>query len=533
MENEKQDIQEERINNPDGTYSIKCIFKKTNDDSYASYIEHFSKDGNYLHGEYYKDKDFKGLLITQRIEYTEEEDMTVYKVYKDPYDKFKSAIETYDKNKNPIAHYEYANEDFTALITSEVREYEDDGSYTLLGTYIYPDYNGKSFCTEKVDKNGIIIEEIHKLTKNNKYFGTITTNFDINTKQYIQNTTLAESDNEGLKSYTKLYDSYNRLIKGQFYINSDYKKLDSTYTATYQEDGSSIAQFVYHNPQNGWHSIEEHYNSDGIYVSGEGFYDKKFKKLGWQEVRTTNENGGYSTKIIYEQPNHNGNSQILNYNSNGKFVSGEYYLDKNFNNLLKTIRTEYSEDGSYSKYVVYNKTDSEEFLPTKRFFDSTGREIKREVYQNKDFSELKYHEKYNYTNHNLSDYFVGEYTDGSGYTKGKFSLLPLTNNCFIDLRYTYKNKECDNPVKKELYYLPAGRKGTVVKLTEYYEKQTNKESALLEIFDMQHNLKYKKNFKSRLIAEFIATLSDPMIWIMLTIYIFIIVYCVFYYYINK
>ena len=193
----KQTVQEERIDNPDGSYKIKTVFKRTHTDGFSSYIENFSNDGKYLSGEYYKDEEFKDITVKQRIEYQENGNIDVYKTYLDSTDNYKSSIETYNKDKELLAQQKFSDENFTDLINSEGREYNDDGSYTMSGTYIYPEFNGRSVCVEKVDKKGLILEETQTLTKGKKYFGRITTIYDTENDQYVQSTSLVEADNEG------------------------------------------------------------------------------------------------------------------------------------------------------------------------------------------------------------------------------------------------------------------------------------------------------------------------------------------------
>lgn len=530
----KQTVQEERIDNPDGSYKIKTVFKRTHTDGFSSYIENFSNDGKYLSGEYYKDEEFKDITVKQRIEYQENGNIDVYKTYLDSTDNYKSSIETYNKDKELLAQQKFSDENFTDLINSEVREYNDDGSYTMSGTYIYPEFNGRSVCVEKVDKKGLILEETQTLTKGRKYFGRITTIYDTENDQYVQSTSLVEADNEGLKSYKKVFDNRNRLIFGEYYKTSNFRNLDSKYIAEYNEDNSYTAKFIYNNSVNGWYSITENYDSDGNYKSSAGYYDQNFRKLGWSEQRVFEDDGSYVSNISYENPNHNGNSQSLKYNNLRQFVSGIYYSDKEFKNILRTIRTEYNDDGSFYKYVVYEDMRSDEFLPAKRLFDKKGKELKRELYEDKNFEKLIYEENFIYTNAGMCDYIEGRYTDGSGYTKGNFSMLDLTRNSFIDSRYTYADEEHKNLIKRELYYLPSGRKGAAVKLIEYSKKQDDGITAIIEKFDIQHKLISQKKYKNKIFAEFIATLADPLPMMVLFLYLFLIVYgCVHYFMANS
>ena len=531
MEEEaKQSINEERIDNPDGSYTVKTVFKREHTGGFSSYIENFSADGKYLNGEYYNDENFSDVVVKQKIVYQDNGNIEVYKSFQKDVNDYKSFIETYSPDNVLLAQQKFNDSNFKDLVTSEVREYNEDGSYTMSGTYIYPEFNGRSVCIEKVDRKGIILEETQRLTKGRRYFGTIKTIYNPETKQYSQNTSLVEADNEGLKSYKKVFDNYNRLVSGEYYKTSNYGFLENKYTATYNDDNSYTAKFVYNNPVNGWYSIEENYDCDGNYQSSKGYYDKNFKKLGWSESRTFNDDGSYISDISYEYSNHNGNSQSLKYNSEGKFIEGIYYSDKEFKTILKTIRVEYNDDGTYYRYIVYDKADSFEFLPAKRLFDAKGKEYKRELYEDKSFQKLVYQEEYIYTNSGLSDYIIGEYLDGSGYTKGSFSLLDLTRNSFIDSRYTYSDKEYKNLIKRELYYLPSGRKGAAVKLTEYSQKQSDGSMAIIEAFDMQHKLISQKKYKNKLLAEFLTTVSDPLPVMILFLYLFLIVYCCVHYY---
>ena len=70
MEEEaKQSINEERIDNPDGSYTVKTVFKREHTGGFSSYIENFSAEGKYLNGEYYNDENFSDIVVKQKIVY--------------------------------------------------------------------------------------------------------------------------------------------------------------------------------------------------------------------------------------------------------------------------------------------------------------------------------------------------------------------------------------------------------------------------------------------------------------------------------
>ena len=56
-------IKTERIDNPDGTYTVKSIFDKNED--YLSKIENFTKDNDLIQATWYKDNDFSDVICIQ------------------------------------------------------------------------------------------------------------------------------------------------------------------------------------------------------------------------------------------------------------------------------------------------------------------------------------------------------------------------------------------------------------------------------------------------------------------------------------
>lgn len=96
-------------------------------------------------------------------------------------------------------------------------------------------------------------------------------------------------------------------------------------------DGTYIIKEVFEKTtfQRGFLSRIKKYNSDKIWLGGETFKDKEFSELNYTKFYTYNPDGSYQRKIIYEEPDNDGNmSCVEEFDKKYKLLSTKYFKDK-------------------------------------------------------------------------------------------------------------------------------------------------------------------------------------------------------------
>lgn len=154
MVEEAKPIKTERIDNPDGTYTVKSIFDKNED--YLSKIENFTKDNDLIQATWYKDNDFSDVICIQINNL--DENTTIISRYYDEKNNYKSEKKFYNKY-NAIDKIEYYYDyELKSLYAIEVYKYYP--FHIEAQTIFEHEHNGYFSCIEYYKLNGRIYKAI-------------------------------------------------------------------------------------------------------------------------------------------------------------------------------------------------------------------------------------------------------------------------------------------------------------------------------------------------------------------------------------
>ena len=466
MAEEVKPIKTERIDNPDGTYTVKEIYDKPNFDYYLSNIETFNKNNKMISGTYYDDKNFKKLLCTERREYIEN---GYYRIIKYTKPRKHDAIFIKclcDNNDNDIKTWYYADTECNELlIYSETEHFEDKTSKSR--NIWYKD----NFYNELYqDSNNLTLKEII-------YIDADFTN-KLSTEEYTYNddgsyickiVTHEYIDDDSCHSGIAYCDKEGHLIKSEAFFDNNFCKLHSYTTAKYLKDGSYITKISYEKcDENGWKSTIEKYDKNNNFLSGEYYKEKDFKNIGQKTIRKYYKNGNY--KYIYKRtvPTENGwyDCEEL-YDKYNRYLSGICKTgSKEPNQIIMNDSNVYNADNSYTYYVSYQKQDCDKnYLSYKEEYDNNARCMSSEFYKDRKYKQRYWscERKYIKDNHYIDSIVTTDCTDNNeqykSYTeevnsdenweKNKF----YKNEDFTDLlASTYKYKNQNGNTEKQILY---------------------------------------------------------------------------------
>ena len=416
MAEEVKPIKTERIDNPDGTYTIKEIYDKPNFDYYLSNIETFNKNNKMISGTYYDDKKFKKLLCIERREYIEN---GYYRIIEYTKPKKHDAIVIKclcDNNDNDIKTWYYAdNECNELLIYSETEHFEDK---TIKSRNIW--YKDNFYNEVYQDSNNLTLKEI------------IYSNSDFTNKLCTEEYTYNEDGSYTCKMITHEYidddschssivycDKDGHLIKSKAFFDNNFCKLHSYTTAKYLKDSSCITKTSYEKcDEDGWKSTIEKYDKNNKFLYGEYYLDKDFKNIGQKTSKKYYKNGNY--KYIYKRtvPTKNGwyDCEEL-YDKDNKYLSGIWKTSpKEPNQIIMKDLDVYNADNSYTYYVSYQKQDCDkDYLSYKEEYDNNARYISSEFYKDRKYKKRywKCNRKYITDNHYLNRIITTDFTDNN------------------------------------------------------------------------------------------------------------------------
>ena len=154
MAEEVKPIKTERIDNPDGTYTVKSIFDKNED--YLSEIENFTKDNDLIQATWYKDNDFSDVYCIQINNF--DENTTIISRYYDEKNDYKSEKRFHNKYK-AIDKIEYYY-DYELKSLYAIEEYKYYPFHIEAQTIFEHEHNGYFSCIEYYKLNGRIYKAI-------------------------------------------------------------------------------------------------------------------------------------------------------------------------------------------------------------------------------------------------------------------------------------------------------------------------------------------------------------------------------------
>lgn len=304
MAEEVKPIKTERIDNPDGTYTVKEVYKEPNFANGLSNIKVFDALDNELHCEWYKNKNFTQLLYQHDCKNYTENTCDIYAVY----------TELQDNNwYSAIAKMDYINNRQLNV------KYYKDKNFTDLCWKILKEYKTEEKC-------------------------------------YIK-TSILTVPFGGWLSRIEKFSMDNKFLSGKFYIDDNFINMGANEYREYDVEGNATSYIEFQTIQdNGFISAIEKFDKYSKRVSGQYFKEQNFKNLILNIKYKYNSDGSFMKYFVFEEPNKNGElSSIEYFNKNVTFKSRDSFLDQKFKQKIETFKIIHHNDGSYTeKTKSYN-----------------------------------------------------------------------------------------------------------------------------------------------------------------------------------
>ena len=393
MAEETKPIKTERIDNPDGTYTVKEVYDRPNFDCYLSDIEIFDSNDRMLSGTYYNDKNFNTLIFSETREYTENDNY--YQI--DMYEKTQGygyivAKCLCNKNDKPIEVWFYEDKECDKLLIYETREYlENDITYVRS-----IDYKNSNADETYLDKENRKIKEF--------YYN------DIEFKEIVQKheskynedgsytlksvNIFSNKDNDLCRSAISYLNNKGQLIEAKSFYDEDFTKYHSLQIYEYRKNSSYTVKTTYDKcDENGWKSSIEKYDKDHNLLYGEYYQDNDFKTIGQKTIRKYYKNGNYRDIKRRTVADNNG-WVVINelYNKDYNFLSGYYETSSEVPNQIILRETwKYNNDGTHERYCSYIKqAKDKDYLSYIEKDRSNDEYISSRFYKDKHFRKLYY-----------------------------------------------------------------------------------------------------------------------------------------------
>lgn len=370
MQEQHKPIRTERIDNPDGTYTIKEIYDIPKFDSCLSDIETFDAHDKLIIGTYYEDKRFKKLLFTETREYLDNGNYYRIQQYEQMQPEDYIALKALcDSNDKELEIWFYKDKDCSILSIYENWENLEDNTIKLRSyNYSYDEYSDKFFNDKK--------QTIYAIDYASKDFKTISSKFDytydkdgnytVKMSAFYEN-----SDEELCRTCISYFNNTDQLLKAESFYNEDFTNFYALDVYSYNKDGSYQVKTHSAKPdENGWLSKIEKYNNQAYFYYGEYYEDDNFSKLGLVHKRKFAKNGEYTDKLSYTDKKYKGFlSAIEKYDKEGNYTFGKYFEQPNYKKLSYTQQRKHNKDGSYYDYFRHC-TQRDKTLSEIQFYNS-------------------------------------------------------------------------------------------------------------------------------------------------------------------
>lgn len=154
MAEEVKPIKTERIDNPDGTYTVKSIFDKNA--NYLSEIENYTKDNELIEAIWYRDSNFSNIYCKQTNN-LDQNTTIIYRYYND-IDDYKSEKRFYN-TYNVIDKVEYYF-DYELKKLYAIEKYIYRPFHVEMHTVFEQEHNGYCSCIEYDKLNGKVYKAV-------------------------------------------------------------------------------------------------------------------------------------------------------------------------------------------------------------------------------------------------------------------------------------------------------------------------------------------------------------------------------------
>lgn len=302
MAEEPKPIKTERIDNPDGTYTVNEWYKTKKNEVAISYFSHtfysdkihslviynnplrgwkcikriLTLEGKILKADYFSDIDCQDLL--QHEEYLYNEDIYTVKLKK--YKTNNSWITTYNSLGKVILREHYSDIEWQNLSFTEKPVYCDDGKFEDWVTYPSIEGEGYISCIGYYDSEDDFINigypKIKKCYVDNNFKTLLMTYYYTVNKDlsYIEKVVYAKESHNNHLSFIQHFDRFENIKKGYYYFDNNFTNLDYFAKTKYLKE-SYINYVECQNNDNGYDTIIVKYDYENKLI-----YKKQYKFKG-------------------------------------------------------------------------------------------------------------------------------------------------------------------------------------------------------------------------------------------------------------
>ena len=511
---EEEVIKSERIDNEDGSYIIKNIYKNTIE-GYLSDISYYDTDNKLYKSINYFDENYETIHSIYKRTYHLKDDYFSETVYTKPNANMYDCL-SFQTNKkgNTTFHKIYLDNNFKDLLLNYIIEVKRNGDCVIKTKY------------EK--------------------FNNITT----------------------YQSSIEFYNKKNLLIKGIYYKDNMFKNLLSKIENKYYKDGSYISTEINKNAD--YKDIKSYFDKNGQclktetnyleeqgsgYLSSKVITDKNNKAIyfGYYKKRNLKElvyeiKYNYFSETNFDKMIWNGHEYTIYTYKNDKLICSKTYKDKEYKNIIEKSEYIYPKNNSYycSQLWYYDN------VSMKKYFNNSDRLSKCERYSDLEFKNLN---QTNYFTYNKDDSYLiktiyeeletNQYQTIEYYTKDRilikkeffdksFNKIQATEEYYNERDKKIIKRSCEFPINNSLshieYYTLDNKAISAqafsdknfqnlyrtsnfryTKTHEYilrqYEAPEDGILSEIEKYDLENNLIYKKQYK------FKGLLSKILFWL--------------------
>ena len=548
----------------DTGYIDKAVLRKPDKDGY-SYITEYNKDDLLVSQTSYLDENYTDLGGTIKFKYHKDKSFIRYDIYEQDREGWTSSISDYDNKKRLTYCKWYKDKDFKDLIIEEIFEYNNDSSYKVVHKdylseeYFIYFYNKKGIKTKTISykdndfkeieysanikqlKNGNIIyyyleDNIETLYNNNtdwtvlseKYYKTKDfknldytyfykyfkdgsyerkTVFENNTEyesqcvieKFDKNDELTERRDYKDKNARKIYYIETFEYPDKNIIKKIYNDISENricyHTEEILENGHKICSETFDLPKTHkeyeYLSIKYETDKDGNHLWEKEYSDNNFKELSLSRYYEYLENGNIIQKDIYEKSINNCYAYKSEKDKDGHFLNNTWFEDKEMKNPYNYDIYEYLPDGNIIR-KGYRTTlkDDEEYMSIIEIKDKDQKTLNVKYFKDKNFEDLFGTIGYTYKTKD-------EYTEKAIFTEphdGYMSSISTHNKDKIKALSYYDNN-FKNLYRKSFW--KKNKKGEKIALRIYEKMQNNEYISTVEKYTPDKELIYSKKYKTK------------------------------------
>lgn len=271
MSKQQNPIRNDRIDNPNGTYTLKEVNDNPSEGVCLSRIAVYDYLDRPISCIFYIDKNFKNVSHKWTREYLDNAEYYETKIYeKSFYAEIFSSKCLYDKSGKFLKGSYYGDKKLKKILYTVQCEYFDDGSYCESFIYEKPDDNGIILFKHLYNETEICLKRwTYKDKAQKKLFSTDYFEY-LHNKKYIRKSIFEEAF-KYMYSCVEYYDESGRTYYCLAYKDKEFKNLYRTSKVKYTKNGSIIFR-IYAESQDGYNIEIEKYDNNKKLISKKQYY---------------------------------------------------------------------------------------------------------------------------------------------------------------------------------------------------------------------------------------------------------------------